>query len=129
MTARQSGFTLLEVLVALLVLSVTIVAVLELFGGGLRLARASADHVGATLVAAARLAEVAPGPLEEGTTEGEEGNYRWVRRVALDPSLRPVEPTAVDADLVQVARVAVEVQWGRGRRLELVTLRTWRTVP
>jgi general secretion pathway protein I len=124
--ARDEGFTLLEVLVALVVLATTVVATLQLFGGGLRLARTAGDHADAALLASAKLADLEPGPLTEGAVEGIDGPYRWSRRVTLDPSLLPVEPDTPDAALVRLARVNVEVQWGQGRRFELVTLRVWR---
>lgn len=123
---HDQGFTLLEVLVALVVLATTVVAVLQLFGGGLRLARAAGDHTDAALLASAKLADLEPGPLTEGATEGTDGPYRWTRRVTLDPALLPVEPDTPEATLIRLARVSVEVQWGQGRRFELVTLRTWR---
>lgn len=125
MTRRDGGFTLLEVLVALIVLSVAVVAALQLFGGGLRLARASADHLDATLVAAAKLSELTLELLEEGITEGTEGEYRWTRRVTLAPELLPEEPDGSKSNVVRLARVSVEVRWGTNRHVELVTLRTW----
>lgn len=125
MTRRDGGFTLLEVLVALIVLSVAVVAALQLFGGGLRLARASADHLDATLVAAAKLSELTLEPLEEGITDGTEGDYRWTRRVTFTPELLPEEPDASKSNLVRLARVSVEVRWGTNRHVELVTLRAW----
>jgi general secretion pathway protein I len=125
--ARDEGFTLLEVLVALVVLATTVVAVLQLFGGGLRLARTAGDHADAALLASAKLADLEPGPLTEGATEGTEGPYRWIRRVSLDPSLLPVEPDTPETARIRMARVNVEVQWGQGRRFELATLRVWRT--
>ena len=60
--ARDGGFTLLEVLVALVVVSTTVVAALQLFGGGLRLARTAGDHAEAALLASAKLADLEPGP-------------------------------------------------------------------
>ena len=126
---RDEGFTLFEVLVAMIVLAVAVVAVLQLLGGGLRLARASADHVSATLLASAKLSEVPAGPLEEEEIEGEEGIYQWSRRVVLTPDLRPVEPTEPKMDTVRLARVTVEVRWGAHRRVELVTLRAWGVKP
>jgi len=144
-----AGFTLIEVLVALFVLAVAVVAVLQLFGGGLRLARASADQVAATLLASAKLSELALEPLEEGETEGTDGPYGWSRRVTLEPKLLPVEPTLAPVELpvnpgerrratltpggapqsvttvVRLARVTVEVRWGKDRRVELTTLRAW----
>jgi general secretion pathway protein I len=123
---QDKGFTLLEVLVALVVLATTVVAVLQLFGGGLRLARTAGDHADAALLASAKLADLEPGPLTEGSTEGTDGPYRWTRRVTLDPALLPVEPDTPEAMLIRLARVTVEVQWGQGRRFELATLRVWR---
>jgi prepilin-type N-terminal cleavage/methylation domain-containing protein len=123
---RDEGFTLLEVLVALVVLSTTVVAALQLFGGGLRLARAAGDHAQAALIASAKLADLDPGPLTEGVDEGTEGPYRWTRRVTLDPSLLPVEPDTPETMTVRLARVVVEVRWGQGRRFDLATLRAWR---
>jgi general secretion pathway protein I len=117
------GFTLVEVLVALLVLSITAVAVLQLFGGGLRLVRASGDHLDAVLLAESQMAQIAGETLEEGVTEGTEGAYRWTRRVVLDPSLLPKTDESEIAPRVRLARVSVEVRWGRNRHLELVTLR------
>jgi general secretion pathway protein I len=123
---HERGFTLLEVLVALVVLATTVVAVLQLFGGGLRLARAAGDHADAALLASAKLAELEPGPLIEGATEGTDGPYRWTRRVTLEPALLPLEADAAETLRIRLARVKVEVRWGQSRRFELVTLRAWR---
>ena len=125
-TARDDGFTLLEVLVALVILSTTVVAALQLFGGGLRLARTAGDQSDAALLASAKLAEVDPGPLTEGTEEGNDGPYHWSRRVTLVPSLLPIEQDTPEAVSIRLARVKVEVRWGQSRRFELATLRTWR---
>jgi general secretion pathway protein I len=124
---RQDGFTLLEVLVALVVLATTVVAILQLFGGGLRLARTAGDHADAALLASAKLADLEPGPLTEGTTDGTEGPYHWTRRVTLAPTLLPFEPDNVEEGRVKLARVSVEIRWGQNRRFELATLRVWRT--
>jgi general secretion pathway protein I len=125
--ARDQGFTLLEVLVALVVLATTVVAVLQLFGGGLRLARTAGDHADAALLANAKLADLEPGPLTEGETEGTDGPYRWTRRITLDPTLLPIDRDTPEAVAIRLARVNVEVRWGQGRRFELVTLRAWRS--
>ena len=125
--AREEGFTLLEVLVALVVLSTAVVAILQLFGGGLRLARTAGDHADAALLASAKLADLEPGPLVEGTTDGTDGPFHWTRRVTLAPALLPVEPESVEAGRLRVARVSVEVRWGQRRRFEIATLRVWRT--
>ena len=110
---------------ALVVLATTVVAVLQLFGGGLRLARTAGDHTDAALIASAKLAEIEPGPLTEGAVDGVEGPYRWIRRVTLDPALLPAQLETPETVRMRLARVNVEVQWGQGRRFELATLRVW----
>jgi general secretion pathway protein I len=119
----QAGFTLVEVLVALVVLAVAVTATLQLFGGGLRLARASVEHLDATLLAAEKLSELSLEPLEEGVTDGTEGDYRWTRRVTVDRGLAPEEGVPGGTAAGRLARVSVEVRWGRSRQIELVTLR------
>lgn len=52
------GFTLLEILVALVVLAVVGGALLQLFHGGLRNVRTSADYTRAALLARSKLAEL-----------------------------------------------------------------------
>jgi prepilin-type N-terminal cleavage/methylation domain-containing protein len=131
MTRRRDarGFMLIEVLVALVLLSVAVVATLQLFGGGLRLARMSGEHLEATLLASAKLTESGLDTPEEGVAEGTEGDYRWVRRVTLDPELLPPETDPTKVTSVRLARVSVEVRWGRNRHVELVTLRAWTVQP
>ena len=79
--------------------------------------------MGATLLATAKLAEVDATDLELATAEGTEGGYRWTRQVTLDPDLLPFAAASPEAARVRLFRIAVEVTWGRGRRVELVTLR------
>jgi hypothetical protein len=114
----------METLVALAITAVAVVAVLELFAGSLRLARASGDHLGATLLAGAKLSELTLEALEEGTTAGTEGEYQWTRRVTADPTLLPQEVDPATPGPVRLARVSVEVRWGRNHHVELVTLRS-----
>lgn len=127
-TARAAGFTLLEVLVALLVLATVVTVALQLVGAGLRLAGSASEQVAATILASAKLAELSVGALEEGSTDGAEGEFRWTRRVTVDESLLP-RPDAGQPDTTRLARVTIEVSWGKGRRIELATLRAWGVKP
>ena len=58
MTRRERGFTLLEVLVALAILGLAVVAVIQGFAQGLRLLKLSGDHQRAVLVADQKIREV-----------------------------------------------------------------------
>lgn len=127
--SRSAGFTLLEVLVAMAILAVAVTAVMQLFGQGLRLARASGEHLTATLLASQKLTEVAQAGLEPGESRGVEGTYRWQAAVRPVPELQPVELPEGLRPTGQLVQVAVRVEWGRGRVVELTTLRAVEATP
>ena len=114
------GFTLLEVLVALTILAVAIVAFMQLSSQGLRLLHLADDYQQAVVVAdrVARAVEV----LEEGSQAGQEGRFQWERRVSLVPV--PEELTPGAGPQIRLYALSVAVRWGRGRTLELASLRT-----
>lgn len=127
--SRSAGFTLLEVLVAMVILAVAVTAVMQLFGQGLRLARASGEHLTATLLASQKLAELTQAVIEPGTSQGTEGEYRWQATVRPAPDLEPVEPPEGTRPTAKLLQVGVRVEWGRGRVVELTTLRAVEVKP
>jgi prepilin-type N-terminal cleavage/methylation domain-containing protein len=79
----ESGFTLLEVLVAFAVLAVMIVPILQVFGGGLGMTETARAYSTAALLARSKLAEVGAGEdLEEGETTGNFESYQWRRTIS-----------------------------------------------
>ena len=108
--SRQGGFTLIEVLVAFAILSLTIVVAVQGFAQGLRLLKLSGDHQRAILIADQRAREVIVP--KEGREEGTDGAFAWERVT------RPVAAP----DLEGPGRPA----WGEQRRAVAVT--TLRTV-
>jgi len=77
--SRQGGFTLLEVLVAFAILSITIVVAVQGFAQGLRLLKLSGDHQSAILIADQRAREVVMP--KEGHENGTDGSYTWDRTI------------------------------------------------
>jgi general secretion pathway protein I len=116
----QRGFTLLEVLVALVILALTVVALLQLGAQGLRLVKLSGDYQDAALLAdrLARGAETAA----EGVETGVEGPLAWERRVA--EVTIPDELAAPDGPAPRLLALTVTVRWGPTRSLQLASLRT-----
>jgi general secretion pathway protein I len=122
---RRAGFTLIEVLAALLVLGIALTALLSTQTGGIRLrSRAEAITV-ATFLLQARMTELELGPVPEvGTREGDFGpdrpEYRWELAVA-DAPFPP-----------NVREVRLAVRWPEGRgeeRLELTSFRSTEASP
>jgi general secretion pathway protein I len=94
------GFSLLEVLVAFVIMSLVAVALFRLFSGALNNASAADDYSRAVLVAESALATAAATqPLREDTQSGsaDDGRIAWTTRVA------PYTPPGVSPDLERVA--------------------------
>jgi general secretion pathway protein I len=130
--AREAGFTLLEVLVALAILGVAVVAIIQGLAQGLRLLKVSGDHQQAMLLADMKLREITEERLREETgpvarEEDIEGPFHWERTATLveTPDLRPVS----GPPRWRVYQIAVRVTWDERRQVELATLRTVPATP
>lgn len=147
MKLSQSGFTLLEVLLAFSLLAGGLGLLVAIQSGGLRQVRQGADVSEATLHAQSLLDGLGVlEPISPGVREGEfaQGRYHWrlaieliddPARIATDgrPAPEPAETGAVSSDAEPVVyRVALDVRWNlaraepgnAGSALRFVTLRT-----
>jgi type II secretion system protein I len=122
---RSGGFTLLEVLVAMVILSVAVVTLIQLASQGLRLLKSSSDLQEAALLAdrVMRNAE----PTAESTGSGQEGQFTWAWRARLVAV--PDELTAATGPRPRLLELSTTVQWGKSRTIELVTLRLVQGAP
>jgi len=129
---RAAGFSLLEVLVAFVVLALVGTALFRLFSAALGNAAAADDYSRATLYAESRLASIGvEAALREGADQGtsEDGRYAWAVKI------EPYTPPGTTPDLervgatlpVQLWRIAVTVTWpgtfGNVRTIQLSTVR------
>ena len=110
---------MLEVLVAMVILSVAVVTLIQLASQSLRLLKLSSEHQEATILAD-RLVR-ATDPVAEGMESGQDGQFTWERRVrpvavpdALLPTIGPAP---------RLLSLVVAVRWGSGRTVEMSTLR------
>ena len=79
MNARQSGFSLLEILVAFSILALSLGVLLRIFAGGGHIASTAEEYSRAILVAESTMASLGvESPLRPGVKNGVlPGNYRW----------------------------------------------------
>ncbi|HEV8437049.1 MAG TPA: prepilin-type N-terminal cleavage/methylation domain-containing protein [Methylomirabilota bacterium] len=120
----DTGFTLLEVLVALTILAVAVVTLIELSSQSLRLVKTSGDYQQAVLLASRIATDTQPG--DEGVESGEEGPFQWERRIALVPLPEEIAPkeTLPGREPPRLFAVTIDVRWGRNQLLQLATMRT-----
>ena len=119
MTARsiqsQSGFSLIEVVVALAIVALTLGTVYEISSSSTQSTTRTDNHLRALGTAQSRLAEISAQPiLRTGTTLGSEDGIAWSRSVHALPGRQPTPQTK----LYQIAIVATY----QGSRIELNTL-------
>jgi len=72
---RSGGFTLIEVIVAIVILSISLVLVMQLFAGGLRAARTAGDYSRAVIHAKDKMGELLENPV--GETGSFDDGYAW----------------------------------------------------
>ncbi len=126
---RDNGFTLIEVVVATAVLAIALTVIIELFAGGLRLARVSKEYTKAVNYANAKMEELASKQtLEEGSTEGEfDETFRW--RVTTDKvNLLPVEKPWEVKPPIQLFKIRVDVLWKPGSQERSASVETYRAI-
>lgn len=114
---HSRGFSLLEVMVALAVLSVAVVAVFQLFSASLRTARQAGDYTRALFYARSFFDEAySTGTLEAGSMREEfEDRYRVERQISL-------AKTEGD-EKTKLYEISVSVAWPPSGRLVVTGLR------
>ncbi|MBI5739481.1 MAG: prepilin-type N-terminal cleavage/methylation domain-containing protein [Nitrospirae bacterium] len=114
---EAGGFTLIEVIVAIVILSISLVLVMQLFAGGLRAARTSGDYSRAVLHAKDKMGELLENPVSE--TGSFDDGYEWETEVQNYKEFEDVKMTLME--------LKVRVKWDDAlknpRTVELVGLK------
>ncbi len=123
---RQNGFTLLELLVAFVILSLAVAVLMRSFGQDLRSATVTGDYTTATLHAESILAGVGVDqPFGDGDRSGEfKDGYRW--HVGIQPYQDPNGPPSRENAGITADRVVVTVSWGSRSSPHTIRLQTLR---
>ncbi len=127
-----SGFSLLEVLAAFVILALVGTALFRVFSGALGNVAASDEYSRATLYAESQLAALGvETPLREGAQQGtsDDGFYAWTAQIApyTPPGTTPDMDGAAATMAIRLWRLAVMVRWpgvaGGERSITLATMR------
>jgi general secretion pathway protein I len=124
-----TGFTLIEVVVAMAILGIGMTVILELFSGSLRLLRTSGEYTKAVNYARVKMEEITVKPtVNEGIEEGEfDGAYRW----QVDVKRVDILPARIETDFkppVELFQVKLIVLWKSGTKERSTVLETYRTI-
>ncbi len=123
--AGAAGFTLIEVLVALTILSISLAVLLAIFTQGLDRAGESKNEADARALAQSLLAqaEIVPNP-SMGTSTGHSNNLMWNLRVAPYGN-----PDDIAAWQESIAEITATVSWRGDRRTRAISISTLRLLP
>lgn len=128
---RQSGFTLLEVLLAFVIFALSFATVLEIVGGSVRSTVRAKDYSMAALTAQSIMEMVGTEiPIMPGGYEGETGPFRWV------VDIYDYQPAGDDTRTLDIAQiegtmlywVELRLEWGDGVRSREAVFTTLRGV-
>ncbi len=128
---QQSGFTLLEVLLAFVIFALAFATVLEIVGGSVRSTIRAKDYSEAALTAQSIMELVGTEiPVIPGGYEGEFDGYRWAIDIydyePIDEDVRVLEIAQVEATLIY--QVDLYIEWGEGNRSREASFSTVRTI-
>jgi general secretion pathway protein I len=121
---RKSGFTLLEVLVALAVLGITLVVIFQLFSADLKGLATSDDYANAVIKAESKMREILDDDtLSEKTwSEMTEDGYR------IDAVVTNAVAERTENLQVKLLEINLAVHWRSGLRERTITLKTMKLV-
>jgi general secretion pathway protein I len=121
---HEAGFTLLEVLVALVLLSVALVVILQLFSANLRGIAASEDLAKATMRAEASMRDVLDDEdiAEKSSSETTPDGYRT------DVAITKVDEKKTENLPLELLQISLKVHWKDGVKERSLTLKTMKAV-
>jgi type II secretion system protein I len=121
---RDDGFTLLEILVALAIMSIALVVVFQLFSANMRGIAASGDYIHASMIAESKMREILDDDelAEKSWSDVTEDGHQ------VDASVTKVEENRTDNLPVKLLKIDVTVHWTKGSRERTITLETLKMV-
>lgn len=128
MRSACRGFSLLEVLVAFIVLSLALSVLMRIFSGGTHNAALASDYSRAVLLAETKLAAAGiEAPLQEGTAAGSvDERFSWQTSARMLPAEGEMPGALMPVGLFELE---ARIMWKDGGKERFVTLNTQRVAP
>lgn len=123
---RVGGFSLLEVIAAILLLAITFAALMQVAGGSIRLTQNASAHSEAAMWASSLLdSSFVLDPLHSGTTEGRfDSRYHWRMQVTPWTAAGASDTSGP----LRLYRLDLTVLWGRAPREQSAHFSTLRVM-
>jgi general secretion pathway protein I len=120
----DTGFALIEILVAVSVLAISLVVIFQLFSGGLKSRQLSEKYARGVFHAREKMAEILLSPdLSEGDTEGEfEDAYEWQAVIT-----RVVSGDDEEKLPVVLLNIKIRINWREGEKEKSFVIDTLKT--
>lgn len=120
---RSRGYTLVEVLVAFMIMALALTVLLRIFSNGVRSVAVSSDYAKAVLIGESRLATAGIDELlAPGETSGVDGKeFYWTRRVV---DYQPAVSYSTYVKGTRAYYVTVTVTWPNGDKERSIDLST-----
>jgi len=120
---RSRGYTLVEVLVAFMIMALALTVLLRIFSNGVRSVAVSSDYAKAVLIGESRLATAGIDELlAPGETSGVDGKeFHWTRRVV---DYQPAVNYSTYVKGTRAYHVTVTVTWPNGDKQRSIDLST-----
>ncbi|MDD5402911.1 MAG: type II secretion system protein [Sulfuricella sp.] len=128
MRSACRGFSLLEVLVAFVILSLALSVLMQIFSGGTRNAALANDYSRAVLLAETKLAAAGiETPLQDGVVAGStDERFHWQLAMRMLPAAADAPAALMPVGLFDVE---ARVMWEDGGKERMVKLDTMRIAP
>ncbi|MCP4349784.1 MAG: prepilin-type N-terminal cleavage/methylation domain-containing protein [Desulfobacterales bacterium] len=125
----SDGFTLIETLVAMMILATSLVVILQLFSGGLKAGRLSDEYTRAVFHAKEKMEEILlTEELADGAAYGEfDADFKWRAEIRyIEPPEDSESEEKKKQAPVDMFRITVDVSWHEGnseKHFEVSTLK------